>query len=140
MIDAGRDDFVNYLAEILNISKQAASAKLNGDGKFSEKDIGLLTNKLDFTGEELKNAVTKEWLFLKVSDCAKLLGKSQQFVRIGLQRGILPFGYAVKMSSRWCYHISEKKLYEYIERGWSNRGKYNVIRTPTASVERYRKK
>lgn len=60
MIDAGRDDFVNYLAEILNISKQAASAKLNGDGRFNENDISILTNKLDFTGEELKNAVTKE--------------------------------------------------------------------------------
>ena len=60
MIDAGRDDFVNYLAEILNISKQAASAKLNGDGRFNENDISILTSKLEFTGEELKNAVTKE--------------------------------------------------------------------------------
>lgn len=51
---------------------------------------------------------------MKVEDCAKLLGKSQQFVRIGLQRGILPFGYAIKMSSRWTYHISEAKVYEYL--------------------------
>lgn len=51
---------------------------------------------------------------LKVSECARLLGKSQQFVRIGLQRGILPFGYAIKMSSKWTYHISESKVYEYL--------------------------
>lgn len=51
---------------------------------------------------------------MKVKDAAKLLGKSEQFVRIGLQRGILPFGYAVKMSSKWTYHISEGKIYEYL--------------------------
>ena len=52
--------------------------------------------------------------FLKVVECAKLLNKSPQFVRIGLQRGILPFGYAIKMSSVWTYHISESKVYEYL--------------------------
>ena len=51
---------------------------------------------------------------LKVSEAAKLMGKSQQFVRIGLQRGILPIGYAVKMSSKWSYHISAHKVYEYL--------------------------
>lgn len=51
---------------------------------------------------------------MTVQEAAKLLGKSQQFIRIGLQRGILPFGYAVKMSSKWTYHISEHKLYEYL--------------------------
>ena len=60
MIDSGRDDFVNYLAELLSISKQAASTKLNGGGKFNEKDIGILTIKLGFTADELKKAVTKE--------------------------------------------------------------------------------
>lgn len=34
--------------------------------------------------------------------------------RIGLQKGILPFGYAIKMSSKWTYHISEAKVYEYL--------------------------
>lgn len=51
---------------------------------------------------------------MTVKEAAGLLGKSEQFVRIGLQRGILPFGYAIKMSSRWTYHISEAKLYEYL--------------------------
>ncbi len=51
---------------------------------------------------------------MKVLDCARLLGKSPQFIRVGLQRGILPFGYAVKMSNKWTYHISDKKVYEYV--------------------------
>ena len=60
MVDRGRDDFVTYLAELLGISKQAASAKLNGSGRFNEQEIGVLTFKLNFTPEELKNAVMKE--------------------------------------------------------------------------------
>lgn len=51
---------------------------------------------------------------MKVKECAQLLKKSEQFVRIGLQRGILPFGVAIKMSSKWTYHISEAKVYEYL--------------------------
>lgn len=51
---------------------------------------------------------------MTVKECAELLQKSQQFVRIGLQRGTLPFGYAVKLSSRWTYHISAHKVHEYL--------------------------
>lgn len=51
---------------------------------------------------------------LTVKEAAEALGKSQPFVRVGLQRGILPFGYAVKMSSKYTYHISKSKLNEYI--------------------------
>ena len=51
---------------------------------------------------------------MKVTECARLLNKSPQFVSVGLQRGILPFGYAIKISTKWCYHISEAKVYEYL--------------------------
>lgn len=51
---------------------------------------------------------------IKVDKAAHLMGKSQQFVRIGLQRGLLPFGTAIKMSSMWTYHISPQKFYEYM--------------------------
>lgn len=51
---------------------------------------------------------------MTVIECAKLLGKSPQFVRIGLQEGVLPFGYAIKMSDRYTYHISSHKVYEYL--------------------------
>ena len=60
-----------------------------------------------------KNTANKP-LNVKVSDAAKMLGKSEQFVRIGLQRGLLPIGTAVKMSSKWTYHISPKLLKEYV--------------------------
>ena len=51
---------------------------------------------------------------MKVVECAKLLGKSPQFVRVGLQRGILQFGYVIKMLSVWTYYISEAKAMEYL--------------------------
>ena len=53
---------------------------------------------------------------------AKILNKSVQFVRKGLQSGRLPFGTAVKTSSHWTYHISPKLLAEYI--GEDNLKKY----------------
>lgn len=53
MINNGRDDFVNYLAEILNISKQAASAKLNGKARFTLQDITSLNTVLHFNHDEL---------------------------------------------------------------------------------------
>lgn len=51
---------------------------------------------------------------ISVKKAAEILGKSQQFVRVGLQRERLPIGTAVKMSSRWTYHISPKLLKEYV--------------------------
>lgn len=54
---------------------------------------------------------------MKVSEVAKIMGKSEQFVRIGLQQGVFPFGYAVKMSSRWTYYINPKKFDNFIKKG-----------------------
>lgn len=50
---------------------------------------------------------------IKVTEAAAVLHVSNQFVRIGLQRGVLPIGTAVKMSSKWTYQISPKMLAEY---------------------------
>ncbi len=52
---------------------------------------------------------------LSVEETAKLLNTSPQTVRIGLQRGLFPFGVAVKTSSKHTYIIYKKKLQEYVE-------------------------
>lgn len=49
---------------------------------------------------------------VKISDAAKLMGCSEQFIRIGLQRQTLPIGHAVKMK-QWCYYISKPLLEQY---------------------------
>lgn len=50
---------------------------------------------------------------ISVAEAARRLGKSQQYIRVGLQNQRLPFGTAVKVK-RWSYHISPKLLDEYI--------------------------
>ena len=50
---------------------------------------------------------------MTIAEAAKLMGVSMQFVRVGLQKGILPFGYAVKISEgRFTYFISRQKFSE----------------------------
>ena len=50
---------------------------------------------------------------MTVKEAAALMGKSVEFIRVGLQRNILPFGYAVKMGKhRYCYFISREKFSE----------------------------
>lgn len=60
MVKNNRDDFVNYLAEILGVSKQWASAKLSGKSVFTAPEIGKLDRALDFDAEQLKEALRKE--------------------------------------------------------------------------------
>ena len=52
---------------------------------------------------------------ITVAEAATAMGVSQQFIRIGLQRGILDFGYAVKVSNRYTYHISPYKFNSYLK-------------------------
>lgn len=52
---------------------------------------------------------------VKIEEAARIMHKSPQFVRVGIQQGILPFGRAIKVSeNRWNYHISRKEFEEYI--------------------------
>ena len=45
---------------------------------------------------------------------ARVLGKSEDFIRFGLQQRAFDFGTAVKTrDNRWSYHISPKLLAEY---------------------------
>lgn len=50
---------------------------------------------------------------ISVKQAAETMGKCQQFIRIGLQRGLLPIGNAVKMSSQWTYYISPELFFRY---------------------------
>ena len=52
---------------------------------------------------------------IAVNEVAQAVGLSAQSVRVGLQRGSLPFGSAIKTSSKYTYVIYEKKLKEFID-------------------------
>lgn len=51
---------------------------------------------------------------ISVAEAAKRMGVSAQFIRIGMQRGRLPIGTCVKMSSVWTYHIVPAMLDAYL--------------------------
>lgn len=49
-----------------------------------------------------------------ISEIAKAMGKDAQYVRVGLQKGILKFGHAFKLgnSSEYNYYCPDKKVWE----------------------------
>lgn len=55
LIDAGYDNFVKALSDILNISRQTASRKLNGEVDFDQSELSILVQKLDISSDELKD-------------------------------------------------------------------------------------
>lgn len=73
---------------------------------------------------------------ITIAEAAEIMGVSQQFVRIGLQRGLLPFGFAVSMSGgkRFTYYINPKDFEEYLglklNTADTTRGSYAPERRP----------
>lgn len=62
---------------------------------------------MEFTGENVPIAVV-----------AKVMKKDPQYVRLCIQRGIFPFGVAVKVKGnysdcKYSYYVSPKLFYEY---------------------------
>lgn len=51
---------------------------------------------------------------IPINIASEILGKSQHWVRLGLQRNQLPIGSAVQTSSRYSYHISYELLKNYV--------------------------
>ena len=62
-----------------------------------------ITNTPEFSGENVPIQVA-----------AKVMGKDLNYVRQGIQQGVLGFGYALKRdgSSKYDYYISPKLFYE----------------------------
>lgn len=50
---------------------------------------------------------------ITVTEAAKILDASPEYIRYALRQGMIPIGSAAKMSSRWTYHISPKLLAVY---------------------------
>lgn len=52
---------------------------------------------------------------ITITQVSKMLNCSPQSIRLGLQRNELPFGSAIKTSSKYTYIIYEKKLKEFMD-------------------------
>ena len=54
---------------------------------------------------------------VSISTAARLMNKGQQFVRIALQRNLVPFGFAVKLqedSAKFDYYINPAQFAAYL--------------------------
>ncbi len=54
MILFGDEKFVECLASILDVSRQTASAKLNGTRPFTQPEISTIAKRYQLTGDELR--------------------------------------------------------------------------------------
>jgi transcriptional regulator with XRE-family HTH domain len=108
------------LSALTGIGKSSISQYLSGKNEPKSKAVEKIAEAMQintawFTGQEQSNLNSSKQIekCISIEKAAELLGKSKQFIRHGLQDRIFPFGYAVKLSSRWTYHISPKQFYEY---------------------------
>lgn len=59
--------------------------------------------------------IGSEGMKITIKEAARILERSEQFVRIGLQRNLLPFGFAMKRSraSKFDYFINPAQFAAY---------------------------
>lgn len=100
------------VCDLCEISPQSLSQYLNGHNEPSSARMTRMGEALgvDFAGMDPTQTFDPETT-LTVDQVAKLMGKSREFVMTGLQDGVFPWGYAVKMG-RWSYWISRVKFEE----------------------------
>ena len=120
MIKAGMNQAA--LSEKTGISKSAISQYISGKnipGPERMKELGDAVGvSVDYLLEQGTDPIVETRPFVRkitVKEAARCMGKSDQFVRIGIQRGLLPIGNAVPGSGNsWNYYISPPKFREYV--------------------------
>ena len=108
------------LADAIGKGRSSVSQYLSGRSVPRAETQEKIAEVLECTVEWLNSEVASDDTTdnglrnVSVAEAAKILGKGEEFVRVALQRGVVPFGFAVRNKTRWSYHISPKKLNEYI--------------------------
>ena len=110
------------LSEQAGISKAAISQYLSGKNTPNQERIKALADVTGVTFVFLLGYVAGPVTDgrppvkkISVTEAARCMGISDQFVRIGLQRGLLPFGNAVPgTGNNWNYYINPAKFREYV--------------------------
>jgi transcriptional regulator with XRE-family HTH domain len=114
------------LAALTGLSKSGISQYLSGKVEPPEKVKRKIADALEVSvaflnGENPCSNVSEspdKVRNLPVKQAAHLLGKSVQFVRVGLQTGRLPIGTAIKISgNKWTYSIPPRRLENYLNGG-----------------------
>jgi len=112
------------LSDLTGIGKSSLSQYLSGKNIPHEQRIaeiavalGVSTARLmvDIKPIEIELPLILNHQKISIEETSRRLGKSPQFVRMALQNGVAPFGFATKVSGNsFDYHISPKLLAEYI--------------------------
>lgn len=109
------------LASLAGISNASISLYLSGKSTPRRKVVEKLACALDVDVPSLLREDADEIdVFgrsrMTVAEAAKLMDVGEQFIRIGLQQGLFPFGFAIRTTpdgKRLQYYISRKKFSEY---------------------------
>lgn len=107
------------LAAAIGKGKSSVSQYLSGRSVPRPESQEKIAEVLECTVEWLNSEIDGEDVSvglkrLTPAQTAKILGVGVQSVRVALQQGTAPFGFAVRNKTRWSYHISPKKLSEYV--------------------------
>lgn len=108
------------LAAHIGKGKSSVSQYLSGKNipknDVQQKIAEVLDCTVEYLNEETPANNLKETGLhnITVAEAAKRLDKSEQFIRVALQMGTAPFGFAARNKTRWSYHISPKRLAEYV--------------------------
>lgn len=108
------------LATAIGKGKSSVSQYLSGRSVPRPDVQEKISEVLECTVEWLNSEIDSEDVSvglkrLTPAQTAKILGVGVQSVRVALQQGTAPFGFAVRNKTRWSYHISPKKLKEYVD-------------------------
>lgn len=113
------------LGKAMGWSAMMTSRKLSGDKAILDDELPRLATALGVTAEALVAPCEDAESFepalaelrnsnVPVSVAARVMGKNPQYVRLALQQGLVPFGFAIKgRGDRYVYYISKKQFEEY---------------------------
>ena len=117
-------DKIDRSVDLKGLQADVEDAKKNGGGDFPTIPAGKYEVKLDvykrqsfdyLMGYGAAPVAEPPIKKISVKEAARCMGKSDQFVRIGLQRGLLPFGNAVPGTGAcWNYYINPTKFRDYV--------------------------
>ena len=112
------------LSNLTGIGKPSLSQYLSGRNIPHKRRLATIASALGVStarltargpGVECEAPLIISHQKISIEEAARRLGKSKQFVRVALQSGAAPFGFATKGSGNaYDYHISPKLLDAYI--------------------------
>lgn len=106
------------LSELTGVGKSSISQYVSGKNRPSESRRKQIASALgvpeDYFEQYEPDVITgdKSAINMPIPLVAKLMGKSKEWVAKGLQDGVFPWGYAVKLT-QWSYFVSSVKFEEY---------------------------